>query len=70
MGAAVAGIAQAGAEQDKWGRPLVPCKWCCTPTAMTGTKMCDGCWELERRISANPELARRILAAHDAGQTP
>jgi hypothetical protein len=28
---------------------------------MTGTKRCDGCWELERRIHSNPELARKIL---------
>lgn len=47
--------------RDKWGRELVPCKWCSTPTAMLGTRMCDGCWELERRISRDPELSRRIL---------
>jgi len=43
----------------------VPCKWCSTATRMTGTRMCDPCWELERRISADPELARRMLAELD-----
>ena len=28
---------------------------------MTGTKLCDRCWELERRIQADPTLARKIL---------
>lgn len=41
----------------------VPCGLCGTPTQMTATKRCDGCWEIERRIQANPELARKILAA-------
>ena len=57
------GSATSTTERDKWGRKLVPCKWCSAPTAMTGTNMCDGCWELERRIERNPDLARRILAA-------
>lgn len=39
----------------------VPCKWCGTPTPSLGTKMCDRCWELDRRISADPVLAARIL---------
>lgn len=39
----------------------VPCGICGTPTTMTGTKRCDRCWELERRIQANPALARKIL---------
>jgi len=39
----------------------IPCKWCGTPTQMLGTKMCDGCWELETRIQSQPDLARRIL---------
>jgi hypothetical protein len=28
----------------------VPCKTCGTPTPMTGTKLCDPCWELEVRL--------------------
>jgi hypothetical protein len=39
-----------------------PCGLCGKPTRMTGTKRCDGCWELEMRVNANPVLARRILA--------
>ena len=39
------------------------CGLCGKPTRMTGTKRCDGCWELESRIRRDPEIARRIL--HD-----
>lgn len=37
------------------------CKWCGNPTLMTGTKECDRCYELNTRISANPELALQML---------
>jgi hypothetical protein len=40
----------------------VPCGLCGAPTAMTGTKRCDRCWELERRIQDAPALAAQILA--------
>ena len=40
-----------------------PCGLCGKPTPMTATKRCDGCWELERRVLAQPDLARKILAA-------
>jgi hypothetical protein len=30
----------------------VPCKTCGKPTAMTGTKLCDGCWEVESRLES------------------
>jgi hypothetical protein len=39
----------------------VPCELCGDPTPMTGTKRCDRCWELERRIKSDPELAKRIF---------
>ena len=39
----------------------VPCKLCGTATPMTATKLCDGCWELERRVLSDPERARQIL---------
>lgn len=53
-----------------------PCKWCSGPVRKTryssvmdkwvgGTKMCDRCWELDRRISANLELAKRILVHYE-----
>lgn len=41
----------------------IPCKWCDRPTFHTGTKMCDGCWELDSRIRGNTSLARTILKA-------
>jgi hypothetical protein len=44
----------------------VPCGICGTATPMLGTKRCDRCWELEKRIHANPELARKILADMEA----
>lgn len=40
---------------------VVACGVCGTPTRMLGTKRCDRCWELERRIRHNPDLARKIL---------
>lgn len=40
---------------------VVPCGICGVKTNMTGTLRCNRCWELEKRILANPELARRIL---------
>lgn len=40
----------------------VPCEICGVATEMLGTKRCDRCWELERRIESSPELARKILA--------
>lgn len=44
----------------------IPCVWCGKPTLMTGTKCCDRCWELDRRIRGQPELARKMLEALDA----
>jgi len=46
----------------------VPCELCGTPTRMLGTKRCDGCWEIERRINHQPELARKILTARGEEQ--
>ncbi len=39
----------------------VPCELCNQSTRHTGTKRCDPCWELERRIKHTPEIARLIL---------
>lgn len=39
----------------------LPCRWCGFPTLMLGTRECDGCWELRRRIQNAPEIARRML---------
>lgn len=49
--------------------PTIACKWCGKPTTMLGTKMCDGCWELERRATANPDLTKRMLAT-EPGSAP
>jgi len=45
-----------------------PCKLCATPTPMLGTRLCGRCWELDRRVRAAPEIARRILAELDQQQ--
>jgi len=37
------------------------CEICSKNTANLGTKRCDRCWELERRVKANPELTIKIL---------
>lgn len=50
---------------DRFGQPLVACGICDLPTAKTGTRRCDRCWELETRIHGNIDLARKILADHD-----
>lgn len=42
--------------------PTTPCRICSQPTPMFGTKLCDRCWHLETRITADPDLSRRILA--------
>ena len=39
----------------------VPCRWCGTPTEMTGTQECHKHWELRHRIESEPAMARRIL---------
>jgi NMD protein affecting ribosome stability and mRNA decay len=39
----------------------IACRYCGRRTMMLGTKLCDPCWELERRIEYTPELALAIL---------
>lgn len=48
----------------------VPCKYCKRPTRMVETKCCDACWELARRVVANPDLTRRILRDLSKGKAP
>lgn len=44
----------------------VPCIWCAKPTRMLGTRQCDNCWELSRRIRYDLDLTRQILRVeHD-----
>ncbi len=40
---------------------VVDCDLCGKPTKMTATKRCDRCWELERRVQDDPDIARKVL---------
>lgn len=42
-------------------RATVKCSLCSYPTFNLGTRMCDRCWELNRRIRHDPDLAKKIL---------
>jgi hypothetical protein len=44
------------------GGKTVPCETCGTPTLMTGTKRCDGCWEVEHRLA---DYIRRSSKSRD-----
>lgn len=35
---------------NEYREKTVPCKICRTPTEMTGTELCDGCWEVIHRL--------------------
>jgi hypothetical protein len=50
-----------GRKFNRWDEEIIPCRLCGGPTTMPGTRLCDRCWELERRVQADPELARKIL---------
>jgi hypothetical protein len=39
----------------------VPCKWCHTITPMTGTHMCDPCYNLWVQLRSKPRLAAKML---------
>ena len=40
----------------------VDCTICGNKTTMTGTKLCDRCWELKSRIEMDLDLAKKIIA--------
>ena len=40
---------------------FVPCKRCGNLTDSTGTQLCNGCWELDRRISCDYKFAALLL---------
>lgn len=48
------------------GMAFVPCETCGDPTDKTGTKRCDGCWEVEHRLDGyvrdGGDVARGRLA--------
>lgn len=46
-----------------YGQTCIKCSFCGEQwTLMLGTKLCDRCLELKRRVQADPHLARRALA--------
>jgi hypothetical protein len=51
-----------------YGERVIDCRTGCgRKTTMAGTKLCDNCWELERRIRADPATAMRILEGTGPG---
>ena len=48
----------------------IPCKWCDQDTGMLYTEMCNGCWELDKRISMDLALSKRIIAHYDSVSQP
>lgn len=48
-------------------KETVFCRLCENQTSMLGPQLCDRCYELERRIKADPCLANRILATVQMG---
>ena len=34
----------------EWEEQTIPCMFCSDPTRMIGTAMCDGCYEVDKRI--------------------
>ena len=46
-------------------RETVPCRSCGKDTPMTGTKLCDNCWEVERRTGKTPSELDALQASHD-----
>lgn len=57
--AIVEAMAATAIAQDSSGQKII-CTIC--GSMMVDTTLCDRCWELERRIRSDPELARKILA--------
>ena len=49
-------------------KETVFCRLCSARTVYVGTRLCDRCWELERRIVADPDLAAKILRAVRRGE--
>jgi hypothetical protein len=45
---------------------MCECETCGEPTRMTGTKRCDGCWEVEHRLARYLCLGPKAVAFVDA----
>ena len=50
-----------GFEEEVLGLQTCLCEICGDVTPYTGTRRCNRCWELEKRITSDPHLARKIL---------
>ena len=51
---------------DRFGQPVVPCETCNRDTTMLGTRLCDACWEVERRLDdylSRSDKAREYVRA-------
>ncbi len=48
---------------NKHGQEIIPCRFCGAGTTMTGTRLCDRCWELQRLISLDKRVAQKIMAS-------
>lgn len=46
---------------------MISCRRCQTQTRRLATRLCDPCWELERRIADRPEIAAEILSDQKEG---
>jgi len=46
---------------DEFGQKIIPCKYCGIDTTSSGTKMCDGCWELSHIRMVNIEVVAKII---------
>lgn len=45
-------LVQTWINNDNVTREFIPCRVCGEPTSMLGTKLCNGCWEVESRLKS------------------
>lgn len=57
-----------GKKYNRFGQRIVSCTICGSGTTMLGTELCDGCWELDRRIRADLDIAERLVNFYRAAQ--
>lgn len=46
-------------------RSYMPCRMCGDPTPMLGTKLCNGCWEVESRLRSFLQCKNAIQFVQD-----
>lgn len=56
-----------GKRFNKWDQEIIGCDLCGGLTTMLGTKRCDPCWELERRILADMRVAAKVFLPEFCG---